>query len=60
VYLDTPCQGGQSMSARPVLDIRLSGRLDVAAWERRHSAGEVPNRWPCGTASPPTSRHLLG
>jgi glycosyltransferase involved in cell wall biosynthesis len=36
------------VTAQPRLDIRFSGRLDVAAWERRHAAGEVPDRWPYG------------
>ncbi len=38
------------MSTEPetVVRLRFGGRLDVAGWERRHAAGEVPDRWPYG------------
>ncbi len=36
------------MSEQPEVMFRLSGRVDVHDWRRRHGRGEVPDAWPYG------------
>ncbi|GAA0450195.1 glycosyl transferase [Paractinoplanes deccanensis] len=36
------------MQDRPEVMFRLSGRVDVDDWRRRHERGEVPDAWPYG------------